>query len=245
VTALAAILIGYWLLFAAHPLPGPDFDWKAAGVEPSAATHADGFAGHWGKNTNPAWRFDVWFLNQFPRPKPFAYNAGGYATLSFIPTLGTMILGLLAGGVLQDDRPARGRVVRLAACGAGGLAAGWLLGAAGVCPVVKRIWTPSWVLFSGGWCFLFLAGFYQVLDVWGLKRWAFPLVVVGANSLAAYLIAHLIDGFIADALDRHLGKDWAKLFGDGYASLVNGAAVLLAEWLILLWMYRRKLFVRV
>jgi heparan-alpha-glucosaminide N-acetyltransferase len=245
VAALAVLLVGYWALFAAYPLPGPDFDWKAVGVEPGSSVVPSGFAAHWAKNTNPAWRFDVWFLNLFPRPKPFATNAGGYATLSFIPTLGTMILGLLAGGGLRADRPARSRVMRLAACGVGGVAAGWLLGVAGVCPVVKRIWTPSWVLFSGGWCLLLLAAFNQVLDVWGRRLWAFPLVVVGANSLAAYLIAHLIDGFIADALDRHLVAGWAAVFGDGYAPLVRGTAVLLFEWLILYWMFRRKLFIRV
>ena len=44
---------------------------------------------------NPAWAFDVWFLNLFPRSKPFVANEGGYTTLNFIPTLGTMILGII------------------------------------------------------------------------------------------------------------------------------------------------------
>ena len=61
-----------------------------------------GFAAHWSKNSNAAWAFDQWFLNLFPRESPFLYNAGGYATLSFIPTLGTMILGLIAGGWLRE-----------------------------------------------------------------------------------------------------------------------------------------------
>ena len=55
-------------------------------------------------NSNLAWAFDTWFLNLFPREKPFLYNDGAWSTLSFIPTLGTMILGLLAGGVLRDER---------------------------------------------------------------------------------------------------------------------------------------------
>ncbi len=67
-----------------------------------------GFAAHWNKNSNLAWAFDTWFLNLFPREKPFMYNGGGYATLSFIPTLGTMILGLIAGGVLRSERAAVG-----------------------------------------------------------------------------------------------------------------------------------------
>jgi len=95
--ALVLILVGYWLLFACYPLPGPDFDWKRAGVTPDWPHNLAGFAAHWNKNTNPAWAFDTWLLNLFPRPRPFTHNPGGYATLNFIPTLGTMLLGLLAG----------------------------------------------------------------------------------------------------------------------------------------------------
>ena len=80
-------------------------------------TYLTGFAAHWNKNTNLAWAFDTWFLNLFPREKPFVYNGGGYATLSFIPTLGTMILGLIAGGVLRSDRTPRRKVHWLVAAG--------------------------------------------------------------------------------------------------------------------------------
>jgi predicted acyltransferase len=244
--ALAVILAGYWLAFVLHPLPGPGFDWARAGVTPDTPGVLSGFAGHWGLNTNLAWRFDTWFLNLFPRQEPFTRDGGGYATLSFIPTLATMILGLIAGNVLRRDgtRPAR-KVAWLAAAGVIALAAGWLLGAAGVCPVVKRIWTPTWVLFSGGWCFLFLAASYLVVDVWGWRRWAFALVVVGTNSIAAYVIAHLWVGFISDALPRHLGAGWNTFAGPAYAPLIHGAAILLIEWLILYWMYRRRVFLRV
>ena len=72
------------------------------GVSPEfVRTTSSGFAAHWDKNSNLAWAFDTWFLNLFPRKQPFVGNGGGYATLSFIPTLATMILGLMAGGVLR------------------------------------------------------------------------------------------------------------------------------------------------
>jgi heparan-alpha-glucosaminide N-acetyltransferase len=245
-SALALVLIGYWLAFALYPLPGADFDWTRAGVRPDdAATQLTGFAAHWGKNTNLAWAFDNWFLNLFSRPRPFTNNGGGYATLSFIPTLGTMILGLLAGRVLRSERTAFAKVRWLTAAGVIGLAAGWLIGATGVCPVVKRIWTPSWVLFSGGWCFLFLAAFYLIIDVWNRRAWAFFLVVVGMNSIAAYLIAHLFDGFIFKALPRHLGSSIFNAAGTAYQPLLLGFALLLVEWLLLFWMYRRKVFLRI
>ena len=66
---------------------------------------------------------------------------------------------------------------RLLIAGAIGVAAGLLLHFTGICPVVKRIWTPSWTLFSGGVCFLFLAAFSWVIEVKGYRKWAFPLVV--------------------------------------------------------------------
>jgi predicted acyltransferase len=126
-----------------------------------------------------------------------------------------------------------------------GLALGWLLGALGVCPVVKRIWTPSWVLYSGGWCFLLLAGFGALVEGLGWKAAVFPLVVVGMNSIAAYGSEWLAAGFIRDALNRHLGREFFQLLGAPYEPLLRGAAVLLVLWLILYWMYRRKIFLKI
>jgi hypothetical protein len=103
-TAFGGILFAYWLAWALYPLPGPGFDWRAVGV-PSGFPLYTGFAAHWNKNANLGQAFDVWFLNLFPRVKPFLYNGGGYLTLSFIPTLGTMILGLVAGRWLRAVAP--------------------------------------------------------------------------------------------------------------------------------------------
>jgi heparan-alpha-glucosaminide N-acetyltransferase len=242
-TALALILIGYWAAFALYPLPGPAFDWAAAGVKPGQML--PGFAGHWSLNTNLAWAFDTGFLNLFPREKPFTNNGGGYATLSFIPTLATMILGLIAGGVLRSARKPMMKARWLAIAGVICLAVGWGLGAAGVCPVVKRVWTPSWVLFSGGWCFLLLAAWYLLLDVRDGRRWAYALIVIGTNSIAAYLIAHLFEQFFIDGLTRHLGAKTFDVFGPAYEPLLLGAAVLALEWLVLWWLYRRRIFLRV
>ena len=243
--ALGLILVGYWAAFALYPPPGADFDYAKVGVERDWPQLTSGFAAHWNKNSNLAWAFDTWFLNLFPRQKPFAFNGGGYATLSFIPTLGTMILGLIAGGVLRSARSSPAKVKWLALAGVIFLAAGTAFGGLGICPVVKRIWTPSWVLFSGGWCFLLLAAFYAVMDLWNSKRWAFPLVVIGMNSIAAYCIAHLFEDFVSKALTTNLGSNGFKAFGGVYEPFVHGAAVLLVLWLILLWMYRRKVFLRI
>lgn len=246
--AVAFIIVGYWLAFALSHAPGPDFNWAAVGVKPGWLDEngLTGFAAHWSKNANAAATFDEWFLNLFPREKPFEYQSGGYQVLNFIPTLATMILGLIAGGVLKSDRPGWGKVLWLAAAGVVGLVTGYGLGWLGVCPVVKRIWTPSWVLFSGGWCFLLLAGFYAVVDLIGWRKWAFPLVVVGMNSIAAYCIStSFVKPEIRKMVARHLGAGTFEVFGREYAPIVLGATTLLVLWLILFWMYRRKVFIRV
>jgi heparan-alpha-glucosaminide N-acetyltransferase len=242
---LGAVLVGYWAAFALYPLPGPDFDYGAVGVKKDWPHLMTGFAAHWNKNSNLAWAFDKSFLNLFSREKPFLFNGGGYATLSFIPTLGTMILGLIAGNVLKSERPALSKIKWLALAGLAGLALGSLMGTLDICPVVKRIWTPSWVLFSGGWCCLLLGAFYWVIDAKQKRGWAFPLIVIGMNSIAAYCIAHLFDGFVFKALKTHLGQNVFKGLGTTYEPLLHGAAVLLVLWLMLYWMYRRKIFLRI
>src|SRR3954454_25037265 len=222
--SLGAILVGYWAWWALYPAP----DWAA----------------HWAKEMNAGVAFDRWFLNLFPRTAPFVNNGGGYLTSSFIPTLGTMLLGLIAGQWLREAAPRipfRKFLIAAAATIAGGL----LLHITGVNPVVKRIWTPAWTLYSGGLCFLFLSGFCWLTEVKGWRRWAFPLVVIGANSIAAYLIAHLWERFIVDSFRIHLGAHAFALTGEAYEPFLRGVAILAVYWAILYWMYRRKLFLKV
>jgi heparan-alpha-glucosaminide N-acetyltransferase len=242
--ALSAILFGYWLAWALYPIAGPGFDWQSVGVPADWSHHYTGFMAHWNKNANLGNAFDQWFLNLFPRTAPFVANDGGYLTLSFIPTLGTMILGLIAGRWL---RSAASQIPfkKFLITGGTGIATGLLLHAAGICPVVKRIWTPSWTLFSGGLCFLFLAAFCWIIEARGHKRWAFPLVVIGMNSIAAYLIAHLTPGFLISTFSIHLGPRAFAIAGPALQPLLEGMAVLAVCWLFLYWMYQRKLFLRI
>ena len=244
--ALGVVLAGCWLAWALYPTAPANFDWSSVGVP--AAWHAQhnftGFLAHWNKNYNAGNAFDQWFLNLFPREHPFVYNDGGYLTLSFIPTLGTMILGLVAGRWLRESAPEI-PMKKLLLAGAGGVAAGLLLHFAHVCPVVKRIWTPAWTLFSGGLCFFFLAAFCWIIEAKGHRKWSFPLVVIGMNSIAAYCIAHLFEEFIVSSFHIHLGPNFFAFLGVGVQPLMQGAAVLCCYWLILLWMFQRKLFLKI
>jgi predicted acyltransferase len=244
-TALVVVLAGYWAAFALYPLPDSGFNMALVGVPPDWPHNFTGFAAHWNKNTNAAWAFDTWFLNLFPRAEEFTHNGGGYATLSFIPTLGTMILGLIAGDWLRRPGTAGSKIGKLALTGLLLLAVGLALHHSGVCPIVKRIWTPAWTLFSGGWCFLILAGFFGVIDSLGYRAWAYPLVVIGMNSIAAYMIAHLFEEFIEDSFKTHLKPEAFRFSGLGLEPLFTGLAVLLVYWLILWWMYRRKIFLKI
>ncbi len=242
--AAFGLLAGYWLLFALYPLPTPDFAWAGVGV-PADWPHLTGFAAHWDKNANPASAFDLWFLNLFPREAPFTHNAGGYGTLNFVPSLATMIFGMLAGRLLRTERDLSDKLKRLLLAGLAGLVLGLVLSLAGVCPIVKRIWTPAWALFSGGCVTLLLVAFVALVDGRGWKRWAFPLIIAGLNPIALYCLWQLSGGFIRDNLKTHLGAHVFEVFGPTWATMVERIAVLLVFWFILLWMYRRKVLLRI
>ncbi len=260
---LAGILLGYWLLFFRWPLPGPGFDYRSVGW-PDDWRGLPGWFAHWDKNTNAAAAFDVSFLNLFPRTKPFLFNEGGYQTLNFVPSLATMILGLMAGEMLRTPKNKWRKLAWLLTAAALCLTLGWLAGQF-VCPIVKRIWTPSWVLYSAGWTFLMLAGFFWLIDIQGWRRWALALIVVGMNSIAMYCMAQLMKGWIRSSLQIHLGPlalpsltyivkpvlAWGNVAVDPlwlnntFGPITQSAAVLLVLWLICLWMYRRGIFVRI
>jgi heparan-alpha-glucosaminide N-acetyltransferase len=244
VVTLVLILICFWAAFVLYPVPGPAFDYARVGVPPDWHHLYSGFLSHWNKNSNLSWAFDVWFLNLFPREHPFVFNEGGWSTLSFIPTLGTMIMGLLAGEWLKGkgskEEKLRGLVIAGAALVLLGLICQWT----GICPIVKRVWTSAYTLYSGGLVVLMLAGFYALLDWKGWRRWAFPLLVVGMNSIAVYVMSWTMESFIGGALDRHFGGAIA-LAGPTFQPVLHGFLIVLIFWLILFWMYRRKIFLRI
>lgn len=244
-TALGGILFAYWLAWALYPAPGANFNYAAVGVADDWHRHLfTGFAAHWNMNSNLGQAFDVWFLNLFPRTSPFLFNDGGYLTLSFIPTLGTMLLGIAAGRWSLAAAPSI-PMRRFLLAGAALIAVGLLLHFTGICPIVKRIWTPSWTLFSGGVCFFFLAAFSWVVDIKKQRGLAFPLVVVGMNSIAAYLIANLCEEFVESSIRINLGASALNILGPALEPTVLGALTLGVYWLMLFWMYRKELFIRI
>jgi predicted acyltransferase len=298
-TALGVILVGYWLAFYLHA-PPKEYDYAAvnADADKGEVYKEEKFAA-WSKNANAAHWFDKRFLNLlrtvsdedkakynikadatswspeflrrwlFANSEPFVKNDGGYQTLNFVPSIGTTILGILCGQLLLSSL---GRWKRLGIFLAGGLLCMGLGLVAGefACPIVKRIWTPSWVLFSGAYVIWMLALFYFLFDVLPFKALACPLVVVGMNSIAIYLMGQLIRGWtIREVVRTHLGGllEWIMDSKSGvvpdefksqfpnygafalsdqmYGHLVFSTAAAVVFWLIAYWMYRQKFFIRV
>jgi predicted acyltransferase len=167
-----------------------------------------------------------------------------------------MLFGLMCGELLRSAAAARRKVLLLAVAGVAGIVAGQMLDASGLCPLVKRIWTPSWALFSTGWCCLILAALFGIVDVLNFRRWTFPLVVAGTNSIAIYTMSMLLKPWAAQTLKTHLGEEvfrlkvqWAGhahyLASPAYEPMVKAILVGLLFWLACYWMYRQKIFVRI
>jgi heparan-alpha-glucosaminide N-acetyltransferase len=241
VAAFAAFLVLHWLIYALHPIIPPHADPTAWNI-PSGWTHDfDGFFAHWNHNRNAGWAFDIWLLNHFPRTAPYVGWLGGYTTLNFIPTISSMILGLVAGTwIKNNDAPIRRLLITGVACVLVGIA----LHLGGICPIVKHLWTPAWVFLSGGICMLLLAGFHQLVDVKQHRRWAFLFIVIGMNPLAFYLMRHTLEVWLAETVKTHLGQRYVLLLGPEMQSIMTGIPSLLLITYAVYWMYSRKVFLR-
>ena len=237
-----------WMLYVLYPGAGVELPGGSpeVGVQPEWAQRYLGeVSPAWHKNANAGHAIDGWLLNQMPRQDPFVYNGGGYPTINFIPSLATMLFGLMVGGFLRSRRSAQTKLGTLLAAGIVGLTVGLILDWTGVCPLVKRIWTPSWAIFSTGWCCLILGGLYALIDVAGGRRWTFPLVVVGTNSIAIYSMSMLLPDWTAETLRTHLGQNIFQLLGAANEPAVESVMVGLTFWLVCWWMYRERIFLRV
>jgi predicted acyltransferase len=263
--AIVALCGGWGWAFYQHPLPPADFDYRTVGLtdkqwaEQKADFVPEGDKQHWAYNTNFAAEQDRAILNWFPREKPFEFNEGGYTTLNFVPSLITMLLGLVVGEILRMSLSHGQKLQRLAilavVCLAAGLAAHYT-----VMPIVKRIWTPSWALASGAAVIGMLMLFYLVIDVGGWKRLGWPLAVVGMNSIVVYLMSQMLKPSTVRLVKTHLNEpyrrfaEWAssqtgsawnpELFGGPFGPIYEHLAVLLVFWLVCVWLWKQKLFVR-
>ena len=198
----------------------------------------------WAINANVFSQLDLWFLNLdfFHRVSPFENGAGGYTTFNFIPAFVTMLLGLMCGQLLKKEEASSvQKLLRLSIGVAVCLGGGLLLSDAGVCPIIKRIWSPSWVLFSGAYVIAILIAFYLILDVFRIRFWSYPLIVVGVNPLTIYCMEHLIRMWSIKTFHTHLPYEW---FVGWQGQITQAVMVAVFFWLILFWMHRRRIYIR-
>jgi heparan-alpha-glucosaminide N-acetyltransferase len=242
--SLAVILVGYWALFAFWPVSNTQLLQQYSLLEGSTYQPLTGFFAHWNIHANPANYFDQWFLNLFPREKPFIINRGGYQTLSFVPSLGTMLLGLRAGQLLQSDQSLQFKIRTLLIWGTVCIVLGLGFHYAGICPIVKRIWTPTWTLFSGGLVLLLLTLFVWLVELWRWRRNTFWFVVVGANSMAAYLTHWTIHSWMVSNARTHIGP-WMGGLSEGVQHGIIGLIAFGLAWYLMVWLYNRKIFIRI
>jgi predicted acyltransferase len=212
VIVLAGFLLVYWALLVLIPVPG-----VGRGVltpTGNLATIVDqAVLGrlHYGENT--------WFLSYL-----------GFAS--------SVLLGVFAGELLASARPDKTKILLLVFAGIACIAQGMLWSIE--FPIIKLLWTSSFVLVSGGISFLVLALFYWIVDVLGHDRWAFFFIVIGMNSLAVYVATMLFDfRLIADIF---VGKLLPRI--GRWDTLTEAALTLAVIWSLLFWMYRKRSFIR-
>lgn len=256
--AAAAILMSTWSLYVLWPGTGIDLQTgkNSAGVQVVtkewAQKNLKDVPPAWHKNANAGHFMDVVVLNWLPQRETFQFNRGGYQTINFLPSLATMLFGLMCGELLRSGRGNGSKFAFLLLAGLVGIAAGYVLDEFGVCPIIKRIWTPAWTLFSTGWCCLILGTLFAVVDILKLRFWTFPFVVVGVNSIAIYCMGQLLKPWTERTLKIHFGEDvfsrttetWLGL-DPAFLPMIQLTMVGLVFWLICLWMYRQKIFVRI
>jgi predicted acyltransferase len=269
-----SLLLGYWALMALTPIR--DIQLSKSNLAQMAEQAGDaGAAGLFHQNGNPmtgknspakaAAERMFYSTTQYTRGKfepglnlanhfDFRYLPGrkydifwdpeGY--LSTFPAIATCLLGIFAGWLLQrEDFSGKRKVILLVAFGLGAVLLGWLWHLE--FPVIKKIWTSSFVLVAGGYSALLLAAFYLVVDVWKYQKWCRPFVWLGMNAITVYLAANILGGFDRVAR-RFVGGDIQAFFNShvttGFGELMTAATGLLLALLFVRFLYQRSVFVR-
>jgi len=189
-----------------------------------------GVAGPWVRDANMGWYLDKLVLHQ--------NWDGSYATINCLSSAANTIFGVMAGKLLVSAMPLAKKVRVLAIAGVLGVAAGFALSPA--IPLNKKIWTASFTLYSAGMTFLALLLFYWIFDVKHKRKWAVPLVIVGANSIFIYLFHEILHRWLGQTATIFL--QWSiDLWGPG-GKAIRTLALIAFELYVCVWLYRRRIF---
>jgi predicted acyltransferase len=231
------------LLLLGHTIA---FEWygRAVGVDPWApkvnlgavidqTIHAQLMA--WANQASLALLGSKTSLNLWP------VSTGNYVTVNAISSAATILVGVVCGELLRSRWSTAWKIALLFLAGIGGLLLGGLLSLQ--VPMVKRIWTSSFGMYAAGWTYLMILLFYVVIDVLQWRRWAFPFVVVGMNSIAIYVSAGILNPVIRDALRPFVGSWLGSMPAAG--PVILAVLVVAVQWLLCYWLYRQRIFFRV
>jgi predicted acyltransferase len=220
-----ALLVGYWLLMAYVKVPGVG-------------------RGSFAEGANLANYLDQRFLGGYKWDGD--HDPEGY--LSTLPAIATCLLGVFAGLLLKSAKPSPYAKVGALLLGGAALAgAGYAWGflpSPVQFPVIKKLWTSSYVLLAGGYSAIILGLFYLVIDVWKLRGWAMPFVWIGTNAITIYMLVEL--GFVGHVAQRLVGGGhhrWPVL-GESQ-DLVTGVVALVLAIAVCRFLYRKGVFIRV
>jgi len=246
VVVCASLLIGYWALTTLIPIRDFNlekrhlqlFGLKPEGPETRAAYLAttNTVQGSFEDGLNLTQHVDFLYLPGFKWDG--AYDPEGL--LSSLPAIATCLLGIFAGLLLKDPTvPDQKKVLWLLAAGIGGVGLGFLWGIQ--FPVIKKIWTSSYVLVAGGYACLFLAAFYQMIEIWQWRKWTTPFLWIGMNPITIYLAFNLVP--FDELAKRLFGGPVSDALG-ARGELLLTLAVLAMMLAFVRFLYQRKIFLR-
>jgi predicted acyltransferase len=219
VAALVILLVGYWALMGFVPVPG---------IDPHSFEEGRNLANYIDAHYLPGFKWDG--------------DHDPEGLLSTLPAVATCLLGILAGLLLKNDsvKP-YGKFAILLSVGIVGTVLGYAWGLE--FPVIKKIWTSSYVLVAGGYSAVLLAVFYLVLDIWKRRTWATMFVWIGTNAIALYMLSSLVN--FPELAHRYLGGSVGEAVLGGYLPFVCQVAGMVLLVLIARFFYRRQIFIRV
>ena len=217
-TVLGIILAAYYILLAFVPIPGETEVFFT--VE---------------KN------WPVWIDEHFLFGRKWNDHWDPEGLLSSIPAIGTCLLGVIAGIIIKDRSLTDiGRLKRFGLWGIGCLLAGfiWSLHF----PIIKVLWTSTYVLWAAGWSFLLLALFYWLTDIKGWQKWALPFVWIGTNSITIYMTANFVNFY--GLANRLIGKDLTDIIGQTTADFAIHAIQILMILVFVRFLHKKNIFLR-
>jgi heparan-alpha-glucosaminide N-acetyltransferase len=174
-------------------------------------------------------------------PDIMPLSKGFYVTFNAVSSAATILIGVLAGELLRRPFAQKTKALALLVGGAVLFGTGLLLEQ--WVPMIKRLWTASFALYAAGWTCWMMCLFYTVIDIAGWRGWAWPLVVVGVNSIFIYVSAGLLNGTIRNVLKPFVSEPLRPL--GPWAAVVLAVLVTFVQWLLCLFLYRQRVFLKV